>query len=122
MLGTDSPSHEDVAAVGVQQADHVLDADRLPGARRPEDHRDLALGDAEVQAPQHAVAAERLVDVDELDRVRHAFDGVARFRVVLELVVVARCRARRLGHDGHVRRLVVLVERLARGVVLRLER
>jgi hypothetical protein len=38
----------------------------------PEDHRDLVLGDAHVQAAQDLVAAERLVDVDELDRVRHA--------------------------------------------------
>src|SRR3954454_14576071 len=34
---------EHVAGVGIQQADHVLDADRLPRARRAEDHRDLVL-------------------------------------------------------------------------------
>src|SRR4051812_24797911 len=34
---------QDVALVGIQQADHVLDAHRLASARRPQDHRDLAL-------------------------------------------------------------------------------
>ena len=61
---------EDVALVGVEQADHVLDADRLAGARRAEDHRDLALGQAHVQAAEDLVAAEGLVDVDELDGIR----------------------------------------------------
>src|SRR5262249_26350428 len=47
---------------------HVLDADRLAGAGRAEDHRDLPVGDLHVQPAQDLVAAERLVDVDELDR------------------------------------------------------
>ena len=38
----------------------------------PEDHRDLVLGDAEVEPAQDLVAAERLVDLDELDRVLDA--------------------------------------------------
>ena len=46
------PVHEDVALVGIEQADHVLDADRLPGSRRPEDHRHHPLGQAHVQSAQ----------------------------------------------------------------------
>src|SRR4051812_35902354 len=42
--------HEHVALVRVEQADHVLDADRLAGARGAEDHRDLVVGEAEVEA------------------------------------------------------------------------
>ena len=61
-----------VALVGVQQADHVLDADRLAGARRAEDHRDHALGQAHVEPAQDVRATERLVGVDELDGVRTA--------------------------------------------------
>ncbi len=63
---------QDVALVGVQQADHVLDAHRLAGARRAEDHRDLALGQPEVEAAEDLVAPEGLVHVDELDGVRSA--------------------------------------------------
>jgi len=59
--------HEHIALVGVQQADHVLDADRLPRPRGPEDHRDRALGDTQIQAAQDLVATECLVHVDELD-------------------------------------------------------
>ena len=98
--------HEHVALVGVEQADHVLDADRLAGARRAEDHRDLVLGDAHVEAAQDLVAAERLVDVDELDRVRRAGRalragvplvlvlGVAAGRVQAARVLLARLRRR----------------------------
>ena len=50
---------EDVALVGVEQADHVLDAHRLAGARRAEDHRDPALGEAHVQAAQDAGCGRR---------------------------------------------------------------
>ena len=59
----------------------------------PEDHRDLALGDAHVQAAQDLVAAERLVDLDELDRVRPAV-GRWRARVPLVLVVLVVLEAR----------------------------
>src|SRR6478735_7006615 len=38
---------EHVALVRVEQSDHVLDADRLAGSGRADDHRDLALGNAE---------------------------------------------------------------------------
>src|ERR671919_485270 len=41
-------------------------------ARGAEDHRDLAVGEAEVEAVEDAVASERLDDVDELDRVVRA--------------------------------------------------
>ena len=44
----------------------------LPGAGRAQDHRDLVVRQAEVQAVQDAVAAERLDDVDELDGVLRA--------------------------------------------------
>ena len=104
---------EHVAVVGVEQADHVLDAHGLAGARRAEDHRDLALGDAHVQAAQDLVAAERLVDVDELDGVRHAGRAL-RARVPLVLVVgvaarawPARSRARSCGSSLLGRRLRV---------------
>jgi len=61
------------------------------------------------------------VDVDELDRVGHAFDGVVRLGVVLELVVVATAgSAIGLRDDGHVRRLLeVVLERLVVEVKLR---
>src|SRR5215211_512996 len=86
---------EDVAVVGIEQPDHVLDADGLARARGAEDHRDLALGDAHVQAAQDLVAAERLVDLDELDGVRHA--GLALLaRVPLVLVVGLRLAVGRL--------------------------
>ena len=78
---------QDVALVGVQQPDHVLDAHRLAGARGPEDHRDLPLGDAHVQAAQDLVAPEGLVHVDELDGVGDAGRAV-QARVPAELVVV----------------------------------
>ena len=99
--------HEHVALVRIEQADHVLDADRLPGARRAEDHRDLVLGDAEVEAAQDLVAAERLVDVDELDR------GVAlglalRAGVPAVLVVLAALRlAQGLGRGAARLRLLL---------------
>ena len=41
----------------------------LPGPRGADDHRDLVFGQAHVQPAQHVVAPERLVHVDELDRV-----------------------------------------------------
>ena len=82
---------EHVAVVGVEQPDHVLDAHGLAGARRAEDHRDLPLGDAHVQAAQDLVAAERLVHLDELDGVRHAGRAL-RARVPLVLVVGAAAR------------------------------
>src|SRR4051794_19079413 len=77
---------EHVAVVGIEQPHHVLDADGLPGPRRAEDHRDLALGDAHVEAAQDLVAPERLVDLDELDGVRDPRRAL-RARVPLVLVV-----------------------------------
>src|SRR5919106_3662705 len=61
--------HQHIALVRVEQADHVLDAHRLARARGAEDHRDLVVREAQIEAVQHAVAAERLDDVDELDGV-----------------------------------------------------
>src|SRR6185436_15585930 len=99
--------HEHVAVVGIQQPDHVLDADGLPGARRTEDHRDLVVRDAHVEAAQDLVAPERLVHLDELDRVLLAVRPLAA-RVPLVLValalalavVLAIARGRRLVLDG----------------------
>jgi hypothetical protein len=80
---------EHVALVGIEQADHVLDAHRLARARGPEDHRDPILGQAHVQAPEDAVAPEGLVDVDELDGVVGARGAsLVVFLVVAVLVVV----------------------------------
>ena len=97
MFGHRLAVHEHVALVGVEQADHVLDADRLAGARRAEDHRDLALGDAHVQAAQDLVAAERLVDVDELDRVGAP---VGRFRPVCQWYSSSSARCGSLTTDA----------------------
>ena len=98
--------HDDVALVGVQQADHVLDADRLPGPRGADDHRHHPLGKAHAQPAQDLRAAERLVDVDELDRVRAArrVHLVAVPLVVLLGGAAGRRRARRLlVDDRHAR-------------------
>ncbi len=76
---------EDVAVVGEHQADEVLDEHALAGARRAEDHGDHPVGDADVQAVQDAVAAERLVHVDALDRpevTRGSLADLHRARVV----------------------------------------
>src|SRR3954453_3494850 len=61
--------HQHVALVRVEQTDHVLDAHRLARPRGAKDHRDLAVREAQVEAVEDRVAAERLLDVDELDRV-----------------------------------------------------
>ena len=61
--------HEHVAGVRVEQADDVLDQHALAGARGAEDHRDLVVGQAEVEAVEDPGAAELLDDVDDLDRV-----------------------------------------------------
>jgi hypothetical protein len=64
---------EDVAVVGVQQADHVLDAHglaRAPTARGSS--RSCPRGCPMFRPREDLVAAERLVDLDELDGVRHA--------------------------------------------------
>ncbi len=60
---------EDVAGVGVEQADDQLDQDALAGPRRAEDHRDLVVGEPEVEAVLDPRVAELLDEVDHLDRV-----------------------------------------------------
>src|SRR5205807_6572576 len=60
---------EDVSLVGVQQPDHVLDADRLASPGGADDHRHHPLRQTHVQAAENAGATERLVDVHELHRV-----------------------------------------------------
>src|SRR5215208_2016857 len=84
-VGHGLPVHDHVALVGIEEADHVLDADRLPRAGRAEDHRDLVVRQAEVEPVQHAVAPEGLDDVDELDRVVGA---VLALRAGVPLVLV----------------------------------
>ncbi len=60
---------EHVARVRVEQPDDVLDQHRLAGSRRAEHHRDLVVGQAEVEAVEDPRAAELLDHVDDLDRV-----------------------------------------------------
>src|SRR3954453_9555248 len=84
---------EDVTVVRVEQADHVLDADGLTGSGRAQDHRDLVVRDAEVEAVEDLVAAERLVDVDELDRVDGALGARALALVPLVLLLLALRRS-----------------------------
>src|SRR3954454_20015461 len=110
---------EDVALVGIQQADHVLDAHRLPRARRAEDHRDLVVGQAHVQAAQDLVAAEGLVHVDELHRVAGAVRALLLAGVPLELVVLAvLARVAALADDGHARGVDLLVGLLVGGLLV----
>jgi hypothetical protein len=109
---------EHVALVRVEQADHVLDADRLTRAGGPEDHRDLVVRKAEVEAVQDLVATEGLVHVDELDRVSRALRARALALVPLVLLLLAERRllaalqAARVPFLGAVR-LLVFVQRFA---------
>jgi hypothetical protein len=85
--------HDHIALVRVQQADDVLDAHGLAGARRADDHRDLALWQSHVQAAQHVVASKGLMHLHELHRVGSVCRS-DRPRVVAELVrAVAALRA-----------------------------
>src|SRR5262245_22161340 len=59
--------HGDLPGVAAQQPDHVLQTDRLSRARAAEDGEGLALRDAEVEAAQHGLLAERLPHAAELD-------------------------------------------------------
>ena len=59
--------HPDLAAVGFEQAHDVLDDDRLAGAAGADEHGGPARVDRQVDAAQHALAAEALVDADQLD-------------------------------------------------------
>ena len=69
MLGTDSPCTSTSPESGIEQPDDVLDQDALAGARGAEHHRDLVVGQAQVEAVEDAGAAELLDQVDDLDRV-----------------------------------------------------
>ena len=60
---------ENVAGVRVEQPDDVLDQHALAGPGGAEHHRDLVLGQAEVEAVEDAGAAELFDEVDDLDRV-----------------------------------------------------
>jgi hypothetical protein len=103
--------HQHVAVVGIEQAHHVLDAHRLARPRRSEDHGHHALGEAHIEPPQDLVAAERLVGVDELDRVR-APRGIVLVGVPLVLLfrgAFGRWRTLRLLVDHrHARRRLLL--------------
>ncbi len=79
-----------IAFVRVEQADHVLDADRLARAGGAEDHRDLVVGQAEVEAVQDRVAPERLLDVDELHGVGRAVVARAARVPLVGLLAIAR--------------------------------
>ena len=65
----------------------------LPVPDGPEDHRDLVVRQAQVQAVEDRVAAERLLDVDELDGVRlGALAAAGALGVPAVLVVLAAAR------------------------------
>src|SRR5262249_39009213 len=49
------------------EPDHVLEADRFAAAGSAQDRSRLALADRQVDAAQHRLAVERLVDSRELD-------------------------------------------------------
>ncbi len=57
----------DLAAVGVQQADQVLDEHTLADARRADDEEHLAVADVEADVVEDRCRAEGLLDVLELD-------------------------------------------------------
>ena len=59
--------HDDRAAVGLDEADDVLEQHALAGARRAEQGHRLALAHLEVHPVQHHLLAESLVDAAELD-------------------------------------------------------
>ena len=61
--------NEHVSGIGIQQPDDVLDQDALARARRPEDHRDLIVGEAEIESVEDSRAPELLDHVDDLDRI-----------------------------------------------------
>ena len=60
---------EDLAAVRLEQPDQVLHQHRLPRARPADDHVDLAALDLQVDAAQHLVLAEALVQAADLQLV-----------------------------------------------------
>src|SRR6185369_468564 len=99
----------------------VLDADRLPGPRGAQDHGDLVVGQAEVEAVQDAVAAKGLDDVDELDRVVRA---VLALDAGVPLVLVGlRLRAALVRHLTRGRgALLLLLLAAALLPILRIER
>ena len=68
---------EDVARIGVEQADDVLDQHALAGSRGAEHHRDLVLGQAEVEPVEDPRPAELFDQVDDLDRVLAAVVALA---------------------------------------------
>jgi hypothetical protein len=64
--------HLDLAAVGPQQSDHVLEDHALAGAGGAHQHQRAAFLDAEREPLQHLLGAEALVHVAELDRGHHS--------------------------------------------------
>src|SRR5262249_34978558 len=55
------PVHEDLAGVGLDETDQVLEQDALAGARRAHDDQRLARSHREVDAVQDRLVVERLV-------------------------------------------------------------
>ena len=110
MFGHRLAVHEHVAGVRVEQADDVLDQHALAGARRAEHHRDLVVGEAEVEAVEDPRAAELLDDVDDLDRVLAA--------VVALLAGVPAVGVRLLRVDAGDRVVLVQVAELGRRLLV----
>src|SRR3954453_2744512 len=61
--------HEGIAGIRIEETDDVLDEHALARPRGAEHHRNLIIGQAEVEAVEDARATELLYEVDDLDRV-----------------------------------------------------
>ena len=105
-LGDRAAMHDDVALVGEQQADQVLDEHALARARRAEHDADHALRDTDVEAVENTGLAEALVHVDALDRPEVAGRLLDVLHRALVVLVVGRLVEQRLG-SGVVARLGV---------------
>ena len=64
---TSSPSISIEPRSGSQDAEDALQQHRLAGARAADHHDQLALGDVEIDAVQHLLGAEALVQVADAD-------------------------------------------------------
>ena len=94
---------EDLARVGPHEAEDVLDHHALAGAGRAEDHRCGALGNLQVDALEHRVGAEALVEILGLDR-----EQVRLARMAVHGGVDSPAHVRRNGlgaYGGHLSRI-----------------
>src|SRR5437763_63633 len=57
----------DLAAIGLQQPDHVLQQDALALAAASDDRGQLAGGDGQVDPAEHRLPAKRFLDIHQLD-------------------------------------------------------